>query len=298
MKALRGLTLLSVGAALFVAACDAGPSSTGQPTGIPGPSLTVDLRDPPDPVPLPSSPPVAGDVQLEGVKVCKYGTDADFTYDIEDLVNDDDATGGFSLTANTCVLLVLADGGGANVTVTEVVANLAGDEQFDKLDVTTLDEGDPVVLTTLNTPTATVTPHGTGGGFTGRAGAILEFYNSVIPTTGGEGCTPGFWKNRGLGLGWPAPYAPGDSYDATFGVTSSFGGTLLDAVRRGGGGENALGRHAVAALLNAASGNVEFDLTTGEVIALVQAAYASGEFEDAKDELEPFNEQTAPGFCD
>lgn len=283
--------LLAVGAALFVAACETGPNAPEAPAGVPGPSLTVDVQ----------VPPVDSDnsIRLEGAKVCKYGTDADFTYDIVDRsTGGGDASDGFSLTAGECVLLVLADGAGADVTVTEVVANLGADEQFDSLVVTTQDEGASAVVTSLGTPSATVTVHGSGGGFTTRAGAVFEFFNSVIPTTGGgEGCTPGFWKNRGLRLGWPAPYAPGDSYDAVFGVASSFGGTLLDAARRGGGGQSALGRHAVAALLNAASGDIAYDLTPAEVIALVQGAYSSGEFEDVKDALEAFNEQGAE-YCD
>ena len=46
---------------------------------------------------------------------------------------------------------------------------------------------------------------------------------------------------------------------------------------------NALARHAVAALLNAASPDVDFDFTTAEVIDLVQDAFASGDFETAQE---------------
>ena len=68
-----------------------------------------------------------------------------------------------------------------------------------------------------------------------------------------------------------------------------------DVVKAGGGGEKALGRHAVAALLNAASGYVGFYYTEAEVIAIVQAAYApGGDFEAAKNLLEAQND---PTFC-
>jgi hypothetical protein len=93
----------------------------------------------------------------------------------------------------------------------------------------------------------------------------------------------------------PTGYAPGDDFELVFGVEASFDpDTLLDAAWLGGGGEYALARHAVAALLNAASPDVFFALTPAEVIAGVQAAYASGDFEPFKDELEYHNELGCP----
>ena len=67
--------------------------------------------------------------------------------------------------------------------------------------------------------------------------------------------------------------------------------TLGEAVQLQGGGLNALARHAVAALLNAASPDVDYDLTIDEIIDLVNDAIASGEYEDAKNILEAYNEQ-------
>lgn len=99
---------------------------------------------------------------------------------------------------------------------------------------------------------------------------------------GGEGLTPGFWKTHSeFGpaplKGWPdTGFSPLDSYNSVFGVSDVFGLTLLDALGRGGGGLNALGRHATAALLNAANPNVDYSYTPAEVISLTQAAYASG----------------------
>ncbi len=106
----------------------------------------------------------------------------------------------------------------------------------------------------------------------------------------GEGCTPGFWKQEHHFDSWTG-HAPTDSYDTVFGVTSSFGGTTLeDALNAKGGGEAALARHAVAALLNAASPDVDYLFSEGDVISIVQAAYGSGDFEAAKDQLEAQNE--------
>jgi hypothetical protein len=112
------------------------------------------------------------------------------------------------------------------------------------------------------------------------------------PPAGGEGCTPGYWKQEQHFGSW-VTYEPGDSFDTVFGVDSSFA-TLLDAVSANGGGENALGRHAVAALLNAASADVASSFTTADVIQMVQDAYESGDFETVKDQFEADNETGCP----
>lgn len=118
------------------------------------------------------------------------------------------------------------------------------------------------------------------------------------------GCTPGFWKNLRQHQSYWTGFSPGDDFDTVFGVTSSFDSDLEAALRRGGGGENAMGRHAVAALLNAANPNINYiaGLNTAqeiaEVIADVQAAYASGDFEGGKDYFEMGNILGRPGICD
>ena len=144
---------------------------------------------------------------------------------------------------------------------------------------------------------------GTSGAVDGDSGVLVYYINELIPT-GGEGCTPGYWKNHAGAdshskggqkkpSSWEG-FSPTDGFDATFGVVSSFGGTLIQALIRGGGGENALGRHAVAALLNAAHSGVDYDLTVAQVIAMVQGAYSSGDFESAKNTLASLNEQGCP----
>jgi hypothetical protein len=110
---------------------------------------------------------------------------------------------------------------------------------------------------------------------------------------GGEGCTPGYWKQAQHFDSWTG-YSPTDDYETVFGVDASFDKDLLGALEQGGGGEKALGRHAVAALLNSASGGVSYDYSTGEVIALVQDAYATGDFEGAKNLLAAANESGCP----
>lgn len=124
-------------------------------------------------------------------------------------------------------------------------------------------------------------------------GCKLTFVNQPPPPPAGEGCTPGFWKNS-VGS-WPAGYLPGADFDATFGVNGFNPNiTLLDALNLGGGGKNALARHAVAGLLNSAATGVDYGMSTGEVIDAVQAAFASGDFETVKNPLEALNEKGCP----
>ena len=121
-----------------------------------------------------------------------------------------------------------------------------------------------------------------------------------LPDTGDDGCTPGYWKTKPHQSDWLATgYSQSDSYSAIFGVTPGFSADMLLAVlRQGGGKEKALGRHAVAALLNATHPDVLYAYSEAEVIDIVQDAYASGHFNMAKGLLEVANEQGTPGFCE
>jgi cysteine-rich repeat protein len=110
---------------------------------------------------------------------------------------------------------------------------------------------------------------------------------------GGEGCTPGYWR-QGQHLGNWVVYSPTDSYDAVFGVDAPGDLNLLEAVHQGGGDENALSRHSVAALLNSTNSDVSYLFSTAEVIQIVRDAYASGDFEGAKNLLSGQNEQFCP----
>jgi hypothetical protein len=106
----------------------------------------------------------------------------------------------------------------------------------------------------------------------------------------GEGCTPGFWRQEHHHGQWVG-YSPNDLFSVVFGVGPAM--ELGDAVQAEGGGENALMRHAVAALLNATS-DVDYDYTEAEVIAMVKAAFGSGLFESTKDQFEIQNELGCP----
>jgi hypothetical protein len=98
-----------------------------------------------------------------------------------------------------------------------------------------------------------------------------------------EGCTPGFWKNH-LAAWAATGYSPNQTLESVFDVPDAFGldnNTLLQALSYQGGSDltgaaKILLRAAVAALLNAADPNIDYPLTTSQVIAQVNAALASG----------------------
>lgn len=138
------------------------------------------------------------------------------------------------------------------------------------------------------------------------SGAIDDIEFS--PDRGGEGCTPGKWKNwTGLGNGnqsnhWAATAynpPPGPTVGSVFtGVHASLAGdSFLDALNYGGGPgivgkQMILLRAAVAALLNASHPGVAYPLSTAEIIAMVDAALAAGTesaLTDLADDLDDFN---------
>ncbi len=111
---------------------------------------------------------------------------------------------------------------------------------------------------------------------------------------GGEGCTPGYWKQCQHFGSWTAPLTPDTEFSAMFGSNVFGDMTLLEVLSQGGGGIIALGRHAVAALLNAASQDVSYDRSTMQVKMMFNNALVNGNIEEVKNMLEGFNEQGCP----
>jgi len=120
----------------------------------------------------------------------------------------------------------------------------------------------------------------------------IEKYVKELEETGGEGLTPGFWKQCQHFYAW-TDYKPCDSYEETFGVDVPCDPSLLNALYSRGGGEKALMRHSTAALLNAAHANVDYAFTQSEIIVMVQNAFAAGEYEGLKDQFAVENEKGA-----
>jgi hypothetical protein len=271
--------------ALPVAACEQAPTET---LAADGPQALV--------ISLPGD----GVAAAETFEICKIGTDASFDVDIVDRSG--------AGTANISTTVNVADGecwdvwvsGGAyvdDVTVTEnpVPAGYAASWSLDQLD------GGVVTTTTGSGAVVTGYTSGVTGSSPTLAGATVTFTNRLIPPPPpeGEGCTPGYWKQEHHFDDWTG-YTPwtlfGDVFDDAFP-----GKTLLDVASQGGGGLKALGRHAVAALLNAASGGVGYAYTEQEVIDMFNDAYNGiTDIGDTKDAFAMENEYGAPlcGFPD
>ena len=84
--------------------------------------------------------------------------------------------------------------------------------------------------------------------------------------------TPGFWKTHaGLQTWSKTGLSPGDGFasvftvDSTLSLKTTFDPSLLDVLSARGGGANALGRHAVAALLNASLSDSSYPYTPDEI---------------------------------
>jgi hypothetical protein len=142
----------------------------------------------------------------------------------------------------------------------------------------------------------------TGLGYTPGVAAMVVTLNGsgaidniVFETEhgGGEGCTPGYWKQEHHFGSWTAPYGSDKLFSEVF--EDAFPGkTLVDVLDQGGGHLFALGRHTVAALLNAASPDVSYDLAVNDVIEMFNDVYPDGDYESLKDFFEGLNEQGCP----
>jgi hypothetical protein len=124
----------------------------------------------------------------------------------------------------------------------------------------------------------------------------VTFTNTTAPT-GNQGCTPGFWKNNADkhdASQWGA-IDPDATFTSVFGANDlPAGTTLLEALNLGGGGVNALARHAVAAYLNSQAGAPNYQYTTAQVISMVQTAMSSNNYDAAKDLFAAANESGCP----
>jgi hypothetical protein len=226
------------------------------------------------------------------VTVCKDGSAPIGTYNFT--VSQVDGRGGtllagpaFSLGSGECADVWEAlpnppdpDLPPVNVTVTEL-APPAG-VQFDSL-VGNSDADGPFFTTS---PTGTVRVNYSHG-------ATFTYFNSAIPTGGGEGCTPGYWKQPQHFDSWTAPYTASTQFSAVF--EDAFPGkTLVQVLSLGGGGLNALGRASVAALLNAASPDVDNGMTAADVIAAFNGVFPGGDYETLKNAFDASNNAGCP----
>lgn len=121
---------------------------------------------------------------------------------------------------------------------------------------------------------------------------VCRQYVGVFSTP--EGCSPGYWKNHPSS--WATTgYSTSDDFDTVFGVDAFQPNlTLLQALQQGGGGKKKLGRHGVAALLNAASSGVSFPRSEADVISAVRNAMQTGVYEPLATNLDTDNNLGCP----
>jgi hypothetical protein len=133
--------------------------------------------------------------------------------------------------------------------------------------------------------------------FCGNVSCCYIDFDMECINEGTEGCTPGYWKQSQHFGNWVG-YAPSDLFSSVF--DNAFPGmTLLEVLQQGGGGLIALGRHTVAALLNAAS-DIDYPLSPQQVIDMFNdvfpgpAGLEPGDYEALKDQFEEYNSLGCP----
>ena len=157
----------------------------------------------------------------------------------------------------------------------------------------------------------------------GSTGYTVNYIWVNVPN---QGCTPGWWKNRGLGAyddpsdslavavtqavanqwyGGSAPTGFDGTHNALFSVAFNLadpgqmqgapsGLTLLGAVELNGGGFNALARQGTAALLNSLS--VAYEYTPQQVLQKVHDAFVTGNLGTLVDDFDTANNRDH-SFC-
>jgi len=103
------------------------------------------------------------------------------------------------------------------------------------------------------------------------AAVFLAHPATLLADDSEEFRTPGFWKSSNSLKNWPKTgLSPNDRFVLIFNLNTTFSPTLLDMLSARGGGANALGRHAVAALLNASLPNSSYPYAPDEIKSAVK----------------------------
>lgn len=126
--------------------------------------------------------------------------------------------------------------------------------------------------------------------------AIVENDDSFCAGCPTEGCTPGYWKQPQHADSYPVGLTPDTPFGDVF-VDVFPGMTFVQVLGQGGGGLNALGRHAAAAYLNASTnGEVQFGISAQQVVNLFNDAVSDPDanLEALKDFFNVLNENGCP----
>lgn len=120
--------------------------------------------------------------------------------------------------------------------------------------------------------------------------------------SGGEGCTPGYWKQTHHYDSWPETVTPSTAFSSVFGrvitINTKSGlitdPTFAEALSAKGGKVNTVARHSAAAYLNAVANSVSYDISAEEVIEALQQSVDSNDFGTLIEGLVNLNEQSCP----
>ena len=103
------------------------------------------------------------------------------------------------------------------------------------------------------------------------AAVFLAHPATLLADDSEEFRTPGFWKGQNSLKNWSKTgLSPNDRFVLVFNVNTTFDPTLLEVLKSHGAGTNALGRHAVAALLNASLSESCYPYTPDEIKSAVK----------------------------
>ncbi len=164
----------------------------------------------------------------------------------------------------------------------------------------TLQGGDPTIDSNPNPSQTTLTP-------AAQDDLTIDF-GFYMEQGGLEGCTPGYWKGNQHFDSWTLPLAPGELFTATGfsspgdrarvkrGRNEHNVSTQLDALEANQGNLAALTRHAMAALLNAASPDVDYQYSQADIVTWYNEAVAgTRDAETLKNDLDYWN--NGPDGC-
>jgi hypothetical protein len=105
----------------------------------------------------------------------------------------------------------------------------------------------------------------------------------------GQGCTVQFWSAEANLELWPEGYPTSRRAGEHFPER-----TYLDVLRSNGDGLEALGRQAVAGILNAAHPGVEYGMAPEMVVGAFNRAATDGVYDGLRDALETLNHRRCP----
>ena len=141
------------------------------------------------------------------VRVCKYGSNGNFS-----VAAPTGNIASIDIADGECKIVAEGVGSSETATVTE---NLSTDQSVDSIVITVGSARTDEIFPTSTTITKHADGRITADGLYGlERGSVMKFYNRV--TLGGEGCTPGYWKQSQHFDSYPAGYSPDDLFDDYF----------------------------------------------------------------------------------